>query len=364
MAPPIYFLFKKYSVEVKKWLSSIFHIPRLDATGAKVKVIYATPERAIAKYVVQLRNGTIDIPIISFYLAGISFQPEKNTIGENLETIIDKDNNTAFRLRPMQVYQLNYTINIWTKLQIDMDLILYQLVSQFHPMRWLAVDSEIDYKNYDWLTKMENGPSQGKIKNKDGEFIKRPGQWFPLAIDSINDASDLEPGEGGNRAIRTDVSLVCDRAYLPMGGYERKVIKGIKINTIADFYTEEGISIYALSESDFEYLMSDDEYWLPGVNSYSDLPLTGNKRGDIRRVFSETTYDPKGEPYIWGVDDLSFYKAPVSTFNDLPLTGNYHNDIRFVTSENKYYIWNNSNKEWLEYNRWIAYRNYLRDLVI
>jgi len=149
-----------------------------------------------------------------------------------------------------------------------------------------------------------------------------------------------------------------------MGGYERKVIKGIKINTIADFYTEEGISIYALSESDFEYLMSYDEHWLPPVNTYNDLPLTGNKRGDIRRVLDETTYDPKGEPYIWGVDDTSFYKESVNNFGDLPLTGNYHNDIRFVVNENKYYIWNNFDKNWIEYNRWIAYRNYLRDLVI
>lgn len=367
MSVPTYFLFKKYSVEVKRWLQSIFHIPRLDSTETTIKVVYATPERAIAKYVAPLRNQMTDIPIVGFYLANISYQPEKNTAIENYEVIKDKDNNIAKRMKPLQVYSLTYVINIWTKLQMDMDVMLYSLLSQLTPFRYLAVDSNIDYKEYDNLDRfypMENGPQQGKnIDPNTNEFIKKPGQWFPLVLDSVNDASNLEPGEAGNRLIRTDINLLCDRAYLPIGGFEYKSIRELEINSVLDWYTEEGISIYTLTNADFNYLMNNDDNWLSSVDTYEHLPITGNSIGDIRRVTSENVLYDDGEPYIWGVEDISFYKSSVNTLSDLPLTGNIDGDIRYVNSESDYYRWNGFTEEWQLYNRWIKYRIYLRDIV-
>lgn len=364
MAPPIYFLFKKYSVEIKRWLSAIFHIPRLDRTNAKVKVVYATPERAIAKYVVPLRNKTTDIPVISFYLANFNYQPEKNTIGENLELILDKDNNVARRMRPLQVYQLTYVINVWTKLQIDMDIVLYQLLSQFTPMRWLAVDSEIDYQEYDFLKHPVNGPYQNGEK-------RRPGQWVPLRIDSVTDTSNLEPGEAGERVIRTDINLVCDWAYLPIGGYEYKSIKSVVLDFPGggknQLVSLGGISVIALSQSDYDYLISHDQTWLPSVDKYTDLPLTGNSLGDIRRVTEETTEFSQGEPYIFinfQDEDIKYYRPAVISISDLPTTNNVDGDIRYVSSEDEYYIWNMYLKKWNVYNGWIKYKNYLSDLII
>ena len=363
MAPPVYFLFKKYSIEVKKWLSAIFHIPRLDRTNAKVKVVYATPERAIAKYVVPLRNKVTDIPVISFYLANINYSPEKNTIGENLELIRDKDNNVARRMRPLQVYQISYVINIWTKLQIDMDVVLYQLLSQFTPMKWLAVDSEIDYKGYDFLKHPENGPYQ----NGD---TRRPGQWFPLKLESVTDASNLEPGEAGERVIRTDVNLVSDWAYLPIGGYEYKAIKSVLVDFPGgqnQLVSLGGISVIALSQSDYNYLINHDDDWLPSVDTYSDLPQTGNKIGDIRRVKEEKTEFSKGEPYIFinfNDEDIKYYRPAVTLVSDLPTTNNVDGDIRYVNAENDYYIWNAFLKQWNPYTGWIKYKNYLADLII
>lgn len=404
MPIPIYFLFKKYSIEVKRWLEAIFHIPRLDGTNARVNVVYATPERAIAKYVAPLRNKATDIPIIGFYLSSMNYQPEKSSIGENLETIYDKDNNAAKRLRPLQTYQLTYSVNIWTRLQHDMDLVLYQLATQFLPMRWLAIDSSIDYKNYDTLQTMENGPRQGRDWDSvSNEFIKRPGQWFPLILESMNDVSELEPGDASDRLIRYDVNLLCDRAFLPVGGYEYKAIKSININTLTDWY-QEGVGIYAITQSDFNFLMGNDDNWAGEVANYSDLPTwdiavaslsdlpaTGNSDGDVAlvratrnlhiwnaaetkwqlhvepgtiyRVTNDTLFDDDGEPYIWNINDITFYKQAVSTLNDLPLTGNIDNDIRYVHAESKYYIWNSNDSEWEEYSKWVKYRYYLRDFV-
>jgi len=364
---PTYFLFKRYSVEVKRWLQSIFHIPRLDSTNASVKVVYATPERAIAKYVVPIRNQMTDIPVVGLYLANMSYQLEKNTAIENYEVIKDKDNNIAKRMKPFQVYSLTYVINIWTKLQMDMDVMLYSLLSQLTPFRYLAVDSNIDYKEYDNLDRfypMENGPQQGKnIDANTNEFEKKHGQWFPLTLDSVNDASNLEPGEAGERVIRTDINLLCDRAYLPIGGFEYKSIRELEINSVLDWNTEEGISIYALSDADYNYLMAHDENWHSPVPTYGDLPMTGNSIGDIRRVISENGLYDDGEPYVWGVEDISFYKPAVDTLGDLPLTGSIDGDIRYVNNKSEHYRWNGFTSKWQLYNRWIKYRIYLRDIV-
>lgn len=368
MAQPIYLLFKKYSIEVKRWLNAIFHIPRLDSTRASVKIVYATPERAIAKYVVPLRNKQTDIPIIGFYLASQVYNPEKNTVVENLETIKYKDNNIAKRLKPLQTYSLTYVINIWTKLQMDMDIVLYQLLTQFTPYRYLAVESNIDYKNYENTTRfypMTGGPEQGKTWDEANEkYERKPGQWFPLLIESTADASNLEPGEAGDRLIRYDINLMCDRAYLPLGGFEYKSIKELQINTVTDWYTKEGINIYAMTEADFNYLMTHDDNWLSSVTTYNDLPSTGNQTGDIRRVTEEDSIYTEGEPYIYGVADISFYKQAVNTLNDLPLTGNIDGDIRYVNNESDYYRWNTFVSEWQRYDRWIKLGHYLRDIVI
>ena len=373
MAPPVYFLFKKYSVEVKRWLVSIFHVPRLDehptfgSSTSQVKVVYASPERAIAKYVAQLRNKQTDIPIVSFYLANFAYQLEKNTAIENLETVYDQDNSISKRMKPFLTYSLTYVINIWTKLQMDMDIVLYQLVSQFTPFRYLAVDSSVDYNSYENRKRyypIEDGPEQGKNQDENGDWIKKPGQWFPMLVESVADASNLEPGELGDRLIRTDVTIVCDRAYLPVGGYEYKPIYELEINSVLDYDTAEGISIFAITEADFEYLMTHDDDWLSPVATYSALPLVDNSVGDIRRVEDDTQYFEDGDPYVWGAPDTEFYRQAVATLNDLPLTGNIDGEIRYVNGESKYYRWNGYSQEWLFYNRWIKYRHYLREMVI
>ncbi len=368
MAPPVYLLFKQYSVEVKKWLQAILHIPRLDSTDASVKVVYATPERAIAKYVVPIRNKQTDIPVVGFYLAGIAYSSEKNTAVENLETIYDKDNNIASRMKPLQVYALTYVVNIWTKLQMDMDIVLYQLLTQFTPFRYLAVESNVDYKDYENRERhypMENGPEQGRTWDDVNEkWVKKPGQWFPMLMESVNDTSSLEPGEAGDRLVRYDVNITCDRAYLPIGGFEYKTVQELEINTVTDLLTVEGINIYALSESDYEYLMTTDDEWLPSVAIYGDLPLTGNSIGDVRRVTSENDTYNDGEPYIYGAPDVSYYKTEVNAIIDLPATGNIDGDIRYVNNENDYYRWNAFTSEWQRYNRWFKLRHYLRDTVV
>ena len=99
-----------------------------------------------------------------------------------------------------------------------------------------------------------------------------------------------------------------------------------------------------------------DLYWKEPVQTYNDLPLTGNFEGDVRLVLELNRpfrWDQNLSQWIKLSVGSEYWKDPVDTYADLPLTGNLDGDIRYVkdltdsTYGNKLYRWNSSTSNWV-----------------
>jgi len=109
---------------------------------------------------------------------------------------------------------------------------------------------------------------------------------------------------------------------------------------------------------DDRYYRKDQTYWLSPVETKQDLPLTGNKHGDTRAVLKEQTLytwveqqqlDTSGQVvYIgdWLPVVGRYWSAPVETFSDLPLTGNSDGEIKLVKDQGSLYRWDEFTALW------------------
>lgn len=168
-----------------------------------INVVYAGMEKAVAQIAQPLRNGQIDTPGIGFYLSGFEQSKEKSRPKENYYTRKWKDTNgnvvKTAAVPPMAEYKLHYSINLYSIYQQEMDIIQYQIASDFNPERWFWIGDQtygLDYKG----------------DRNDREFH---GQWAHVTLDELTDASDLEPGSQ-NRTLRTEIGITFTEAYLPM----------------------------------------------------------------------------------------------------------------------------------------------------
>lgn len=91
-----------------------------------------------------------------------------------------------------------------------------------------------------------------------------------------------------------------------------------------------------------------DFHWQAPVQSFDDLPSSGNNEGDVRLTLDTV------DIYAWKDDawevlstGIEKWKTPVNTYQDLPLTGNSQGDIRLVLSENILYRWDSTQAEWI-----------------
>jgi len=117
-------------------------------------------------------------------------------------------------------------------------------------------------------------------------------------------------------------------------------------------------SVHGPEWHDDRYYRKDEIYWMPPVNSKSDLPTSGNKHGDARLILDSrniyvwvevNSFDSQGNPVKIGnwLPVLGGYWAePVEIFSDLPLTGNRDGEIRLVTEENALFRWNENLAVW------------------
>ena len=196
-----------------------------DAVGKikrSINVVYANMERAVSLVAQPLRQGLIDSPGIAFYISDYQYAIEKSRPKENYYTRKYKDNNTggivgAAAVPPLQQYQVHYMVNIWSVYQQELDILNYQVTTEFAPEKFFWIGDK-DY-GFDYV----------------GDRMDRQhkGQWAHALIDIISDISDLEPGDATNRTLRSEIGFMITNAYLPLPfSDEQSIIEAIDLETI------------------------------------------------------------------------------------------------------------------------------------
>lgn len=189
--PLEHFLFRNYSVAVKKWLQESLYLTSYPDDN-NVTVVYTTPDRAWAKYIYPTLNGATTSPNANFHLTGMEYVDGQNMLGFVREYSKYPDKNKLKSIKPPLVYQLTYSVTLYTRVQSEMDVLLYQLVSQAHKnaKAWFMVD----------------------------------GQWCELVAGNPTDETNLEPGEAQDVIQRSGIDLTIPRAYLPLGYTEEDIV--------------------------------------------------------------------------------------------------------------------------------------------
>jgi hypothetical protein len=121
-----------YHTALKGFFESVAGLPNVpknedETHGKNVKVIYATPSSAFAKYVMPLINGVTQRPIITFYLSSEETIDDVSGSPFIIHHLYynDKDGNMVRESfsRPL-MKSLTYTCNIFTTKMSDCDYLL------------------------------------------------------------------------------------------------------------------------------------------------------------------------------------------------------------------------------------------------
>lgn len=192
--PLEYFLFRNYSVALKNWLLKNVYLSSYSHDN-NVTVAYMTPEKAFSKYIYPTLNGATTSPNINFYLSSYEYTESENSLGFVKEYKKFDNNTKAKVLKPPLVYSLNYSCSIFTRNLLEMDVIIYQLVSKAHKNAKAVV--EVD------------------------------GQWAEISVGNPTNETGLEPAERQDIIHRWAVEIKIPRAYLPLDYFETGTITGI-----------------------------------------------------------------------------------------------------------------------------------------
>lgn len=205
------------------------------STGTKpivkrcLNIIYGNVSRSISTIAVPLRQGTIDSPGIGFFISNTQLKFEKSRPVENYYTRKYRDSNTGAiigvaAVPPLIEYELHYTINIWSVYQQEMDMLLYQIISEFNPQKFFWIGDSNYGMNYD--------------KNRADREHK--GQWAHALLESINDASDLESGDAADRVLRQEITFYIENAYVPQPfDDQQSMIGSLNVEVEAEMNREE-----------------------------------------------------------------------------------------------------------------------------
>lgn len=205
--PLEYFMFRNYSIAIKKWLKENVYLSTYPEDN-NVTVAYMTPERAFAKYMYPVVNGATTSPNVNFYLSSQEYSEGENHLGFVREYKKFDDNRKARILRPPLIYTLTYSCTIYTRNMPEMDVILYQIGSKTSMNAKAAV--EVD------------------------------GQWAEIRSGNPTNETELEPGERQNIVNRWSLDLTIPRAYVPLEYIETGTMyNGIDFSTTVDEELEE-----------------------------------------------------------------------------------------------------------------------------
>lgn len=183
MAKPLEaYLFRNYSIAIKKFLIESLYLSRYP-DDENVSVSYMIPAKAFSKIVLPVINGQPLRPATAFHLSGNTYSANENHLGFVKENIYISESNVVKQVEPPQIRSLTYSLLLFTTLQSDMDILLYQLLIAAAP-------------------------------NKKGYRIV-DGQWMEIKAGDPRDETTLEPGDAQDKLIRYGIDLTVPRAYLP-----------------------------------------------------------------------------------------------------------------------------------------------------
>ncbi len=197
-----HYLFREYSIAVKRWLSDNVYLHRYPKE-ANVTVVYGTPERAWAEFVYPILNAGTLSPNINFHLTDMEYIE-----GENFLGFVKEYKNYQGRdivVSPPLVYKLTYSATFFTRTQSELDILFYQILTKAH-------------------------------KNRKGAF-KVDGQWAEIMATDPTYETNMEPSGTEDIVRRGSLKIVVERAYLPLG-----VEEFTRINRIDMGYVVKGIN--------------------------------------------------------------------------------------------------------------------------
>jgi hypothetical protein len=185
-----FYIFKNYSAGIKEWLKNTCYLSNYPKEE-NVNVVFSTPERAWAKFLNPISNGSPVSPYISFDLTSHSEKDGELPLG--FVTQRSRDVNKFEMIRHPLVYELGYTVSIFTRLRSEADVLAYQIISN-------------------------------SSKNRKG-VIKVDNQWAELWGHDLTNESELDGGETADRFIKFSLEITVPRAYVPLiYDYERIIL--------------------------------------------------------------------------------------------------------------------------------------------
>lgn len=162
-----FIVFEQYATLVKDALKNILHDYNMGEKDA-VKVIYATPPVAFASFIQGAVNGEVPGPLVSFYLKGISIEPEAQ-LGGFKAVLLEK----RYKYKAPIIAKLQYEVNINAIKESQADLLQAQIVMAMPFNRPYATNI-----NGQWATLVakdfENG-STVEIETDKDKVSKRTG---------------------------------------------------------------------------------------------------------------------------------------------------------------------------------------------
>jgi hypothetical protein len=192
-----FFLFRNYSVAIKTWLSQTVGLSRYP-NAQNVQVFYMTPEKAYSKYLSPVVNGLTVNPIITFMLMNPQYGEAENSLGFANDVVTYQNTGVVRYVKPLLVYKLLYQLSVYTILQSDMDVILYQIMSNASKNRKAAVAVD--------------------------------GQWAEIMASDFRNEIVLEPGDAQDKLLRYGLDLTIPRAYLPRDWTDYQTITDIELD--------------------------------------------------------------------------------------------------------------------------------------
>jgi len=179
-----HFLFKEQSIAIKKFLVDSLWLARYPAE-VNVAVFYSTPERAFSKLIAPIINSSNLYPTVSVVLQSFTPAPNQTPNGFVKKYVqSESDENVFEEHRHPLVYELTYRVTMWTSLQSDMDILLYQAMAAAP-------------QNRKYATKVD-------------------GQWLEAEVRAPQSESTLDPGDARDVSLRYGFDIVVPRAYLPL----------------------------------------------------------------------------------------------------------------------------------------------------
>lgn len=177
-----HYLFREYSIAVKSFLQKTCWIGRYPK-NQNVQIFYTTPARAFAKYIAPVISGQQLNPLITFDLTNFAFNENETPNLWTKETQKVEGENRFEKIKHPLPYTLTYRVTMWTSLQSDMDILLYQIITN-------------------------------STKNRKYNFVIDE-QWAELYSSDPRKETQMEPGEVQDVVHRYGLDLIVPRAYIP-----------------------------------------------------------------------------------------------------------------------------------------------------